>query len=314
MNSLKSFSLGPIERKRKGGKKDRGPGTGGVGEVGTVQKSLRQAVLGCDVSGVAPVIDGHRGRSAETHREAKLLLDTDKPSANLRLPALPSPQRNENHQGQPGPLGEGMEQSKRPPSCSHLPACTTSYLLCTPGPHAHTQGSLGSKGGALHFGNHSVHFLFLYSSPPVFISSLPSSPLCPLGVVLLAGPQPGPSCPGGGHSPQCRHLQAQSFAGMQPLLLACASSCDSTMRDRKVSRSQIWGLKMDSQHDLTKATLPEWLALPVQISLRRGHSHSLSPPWNRKCSDKLPKLTSAISIPRGKSPKGTVKAKGPSHR
>lgn len=36
---------------RKGGKKDRGPGTDGVGEAGTVQKSLWQAVLGCDVWG-----------------------------------------------------------------------------------------------------------------------------------------------------------------------------------------------------------------------------------------------------------------------
>lgn len=133
------------EKEGREGKKTEGWAWVGWGKRTQHRKasgSLCQAVT----SGVAPVIDGHTGSSAETHREAKLLLDTDKPSANLRLPAPPPPQRNETLQGQPGPPGEGMEQSKRPPSCCHLPACTTSCLLCTPGPHAHTQGSLGNQG------------------------------------------------------------------------------------------------------------------------------------------------------------------------
>lgn len=152
--------------------------------------------LGCDVQGCS----SHwclLGQVLRHSREAKLLLDRDRPSANLRPPPPPLT-------AQPVPQGEGR-QRVRFPSCGHLPVHTASR----PALHARLSGQAREGPLCKALGNHLPHFLFRHLPlPSLYFLTLVLSPLPP-GWALPVGTQRSYS-----HS-SCDTIWAQASANTQ---------------------------------------------------------------------------------------------------
>lgn len=141
---------------------------------GPGQKSLRQAVWSCDIWGGTREVcrDLWRSQGAPRYRQS-----------NLRPRTPPPPQRNETHQGQPGPQGRVRGRENCCPTHHPKAPCPHPGLSRQPreGPFS------GEPWATILF-----HFLFLClptTLAPAFISSPSASPRC-----LLGGPGPqGPS-------------------------------------------------------------------------------------------------------------------------
>lgn len=145
-----------------------------------------------EAAAAAPVSGGHLGRSTETHREARLPPDLNKPPANRGPPpAVPSPKK-ENPPRSAEPPGGGRHRAERarPPACCHLPRAA---------PQGTRLSGQQRKGPLCRaFGNHLSHFRFL--------SPRPQSPLPPPPV--LSPPPPG-------WAPQDCSVAAQTHGRLQ---------------------------------------------------------------------------------------------------